>query len=313
MSYHDELRDKAEAAARQGAVVLRRHFKALTGGGESSLEVEAKGRYDYVSKADRESEAAILAEIRRSFPDHAILAEESGRSRGGGDYQWLVDPLDGTTNFLQGLPVFCISVACRRGGEVVAGVVLDPIADQLFRAAEGSGAELNGRPVEASSRDGLEGSFLATGYPWRARAALDQYLGAFREVFLEARSVRRCGAAALDLAYTAAGVYDGFFEFRLSPWDIAAGILLVREAGGRVSDLDGAAGFPQGGNVIAGGARVHAHLLAAVQRHADEAALDRLVPRGAETTTGAAHGDVGPLDEPAWAAVPGAGADEGAP
>ncbi len=176
------------------------------------------------------------------------------------------------------MPVFCISIACRHRDDIVAGVVLDPLRDDLFTAVRGGGATRNGRPLRASDRDGLEGSFLATGYPWRARAAVDEYLAAFREVFLQAKSVRRCGAAALDLAYTAAGIYDGFFEFRLSPWDVAAGILLVEEAGGRVTDLDGGRRWFESGNVLAAGPRVHGPLQAAVARHADEALLDRLVP-----------------------------------
>jgi len=293
MASYDELRDKAESAARTGAEVLLRYFEAHPSMGDDALGVEAKGTYDYVSKADRESEEAILAEIRRHFPDHHVLAEESGRSASGsGDYQWLVDPLDGTTNFLQGLPVFCVSVACRRGDEVVAGAVLDPVTDHLFTAAAGSGARHNGRPMHASDRDRLEGAFLATGYPWRAKGALSQYLGAFHDLFLKVRSIRRCGAAALDLAWTAAGVYDGFFEFRLSPWDIAAGVLLIREAGGRVTDLDGHEGFPEGGNVLAGGSAVQPQLLEVVRRHADEATLDRLVPRNGDS---AADADDEPL------------------
>jgi myo-inositol-1(or 4)-monophosphatase len=290
---YDELRDKAVGAARAGAAVLLGYFEASASMDDGFLGIEDKGKYDYVSKADRESEAAILAEIRRHFPEHHVLAEESGLSAtGSGDYQWLVDPLDGTTNFLQGLPVFCISVACRKGDEVVAGAVLDPVTDQLFTAAAGAGARHNGRPMRASDRDGLEGAFLATGYPWRARAALSQYLGAFHDLFLKARSIRRCGAAALDLAWTAAGVYDGFFEFRLSPWDIAAGVLLVREAGGRITDLDGREGFPEGGNVLAGGARVQPPLLELVRRHADEATLDRLVPRNGDPARTADRGSL---------------------
>lgn len=297
-SFYEELRAKAVAAARVGAEVLLRYFEARDSMSDSSLGVEDKGTYDFVSRADRESEAAILGEIRRHFPEHHVLAEESGRSSfGNGDFQWLVDPLDGTTNFLQGLPVFCISVACRHGDEVVAGVVLDPVTDQLFSAAKGSGAHHNGSPMRASQREGLEGAFLATGYPWRAKAALSHYLGAFHDLFLKARSIRRCGAAALDLAWTAAGVYDGFFEFRLSPWDIAAGVLLVREAGGRVTDLDGREGFPEGGNVVAGGRSLQPHLLELVQRHAREELLDRLVPRESESEP--------PIAEPVASASPG--------
>jgi myo-inositol-1(or 4)-monophosphatase len=233
-----------------------------------------------VTRADRESETAVVGEIQRRHPSHRILAEEGGGAGAGGDseFEWLIDPLDGTTNFLQGLPVWSVSVACRRGDEVVVGVVDDPAGQNLFSAARGGGARWNGKPMAASTHGGLRGAFLATGYPFRAHATLDLYLAIFREVFLDAKAIRRCGSAALDLAYTAAGVYDGFFEFRLSPWDIGAGVLLVREAGGLLSDLDGGERFFAGGNIVAGGPAVQRELLAVVSRYAGEALLDRLSP-----------------------------------
>jgi myo-inositol-1(or 4)-monophosphatase len=267
---HEELLATAVSAARRGAEVLERYFR------DATLEVRRKGQNDFVTRADRESEEVVVAEILRRHPGHRILAEEGGASGAGGDYEWLIDPLDGTTNFLQGLPVYCVSVACRRGGELLAGVVLDPPGGNLFAAAAGAGATWNGQAMRASAHPGLGGSFLATGFPFRAHGALDVYLAVFREVFLEAKAIRRCGAAALDLAYTAAGIYDGFFEFRLSPWDIGAGILLVREAGGRITDLDGGERYFDSGNVVAGGPAVHPELLAAVRRHASEDGLDRL-------------------------------------
>jgi myo-inositol-1(or 4)-monophosphatase len=161
---------------------------------------------------------------------------------------------------------------------LLAGVVLDPLRDDLFSAMAGAGAWRNGVPLKTSAQPGLNGAFLATGYPFRAHGALDEYLAAFRDCFLEARAIRRCGAAALDLAYTAAGIYDGFFEFCLSAWDIAAGILLIREAGGVVTDLDGHEGFPEGGNIVAGTPGVQRELLAIVSRYADEERLRRLAP-----------------------------------
>ena len=270
---HEELLATAIAAAQRGAEVLRRYFR------DASLEVSRKGQNDFVTRADRESEAAVLAEVRRRFPGHRILAEEGGGAGGGdSEYEWLVDPLDGTTNFLQGLPIWCVSVACRRGDQVVAAVVCEPPGGNLFTAALGSGARWNGRPMAVSGHPGLAGSFLATGYPFRAHATLDVYLDVFREVFLAAKAIRRCGSAALDLAYTAAGVYDGFFEFRLSPWDIGAGVLLVREAGGVITDLDGGERFFAGGNVVAGSPAVQRELQAVVARHAGEADLDRASP-----------------------------------
>lgn len=269
-----DLLATAIAAARAGSQVLRGYF------GSADLQVENKAENDFVTRADKESEAAVLGTIRRRFPDHRVLAEEGGGRDIGGhsEYQWLVDPLDGTTNFLQGLPVWCVSVACRRAGQPVVAVIDDPLGGNLFTAQLGAGAQWNGRPMSTSAHPGLRGAFLATGYPFRAHATLDVYLATFRDVFLSAKGIRRCGSAALDLAYTAAGVYDGFFEFRLSPWDIGAGVLLVREAGGLITDTDGGDDYFRGGNVIAGGPAVQRELLAAVARHTSEADLDRLQP-----------------------------------
>jgi len=270
-----DLERAAVAAARTGARILERYFRS------GLLEVGTKGANDFVTQADRESEAALVAKLLEAFPDHRILAEEGTvHESATSDLEWVIDPLDGTTNFLQGLPVWCVSVACRRGDELLAGVVLDPCGGNLFRASRGGGAFWNDRPMRVSSRPSLDGAFLATGYPFRALAALDLYLALFREVFRHARAIRRCGAAALDLAYTAAGVYDGFFEFRLSPWDIAAGALLIEEAGGEVSDLDGGGGSFASGNLLAGGAAVREGLAACARTAAaGESAIDALVAR----------------------------------
>ncbi len=270
---HEELLETALAAAHAGADVIRRYFR------REDLVIDRKGLNDFVTEADRGSETAVLGEIRRRFPGHRILAEEGGGAgEGEGDYQWLIDPLDGTTNFLQGLPVYCVSVACRKGDELLAGVIHDPEGGNVFTATRGGGAFWNGRSMRVSGQEGLDGAFLATGYPFRALPTLDVYLAIFRDVFQHAKAIRRCGSAALDLAYTAAGVYDGFFEFRLSPWDIGAGVLMVREAGGIVTDLDGGNHFFRGGNIVAGGASVQPALQALAARHASEAELDRLNP-----------------------------------
>lgn len=272
---YDEILETAVAAAQAGAEVVKRWFR------DADLEIRRKGKNDFVTRADQESEAAVLAEIRRRHPGHGILAEEgSGNEAQGSDYEWLVDPLDGTTNFLQGLPVYCVSVGCRRGDELVAAAILDPEGGNVFTATLGGGAFWNGRRMAVSDQEGLEGSFLATGYPFRALPTLDVYLAIFRDVFRQSKAIRRCGSAALDLAYTAAGVYDGFFEFRLSPWDIGAGILLIREAGGVVTDLDGGHDYFRSGNILAGGPSVHRELLATVSHHASEAEIDRLNPIG---------------------------------
>lgn len=274
---HQELLQTAVDAARAGAGVLRRYFRS------AALRVDIKGEHDFVTQADRESEAAVVSVLRQRFPEHRIVGEEGGASAGGsGEYQWLIDPLDGTTNFLQGLPIFAVSIACRRGEDLLAAVVHDPIADIWFTATRGGGAFRDGERLRVSDRPGLAGAFLATGFPFRARGALDTYLAGFRDVFLRSRAIRRCGAAAIDLAHTAAGVYDGFFEFRLSPWDVAAGALLIREAGGALCDLDGGDRYLASGNVLAGGPGVLAGLRAAFAVHASEALLERLVPADAE-------------------------------
>ena len=276
------LLEVALEAAEAGAEVLRKQFRS------ASLSVRAKGPNDLVSSADHAAEAAIARVVRGHFPDAVFLGEESGRSGARGDgLEWIVDPLDGTNNFLQGLPIFCTSVACCRRGQPIAGVVQEPLTGTGSSAVRGGGAWRHsgsasggGERLQVTTRPGLDGAFLATGFPFRAHAALDLYLAAFREVFLAARAVRRCGAAALDLAHTAAGFYDGFFEFRLSPWDVAAGVLLIEEAGGRVSDLDGGRDYLASGNVVAGGEAVWRELRRAVSRHADEARLHALDPAG---------------------------------
>ena len=271
---HEDLLAVAVRAARAGGAVLRESF------GASDLGATEKAKNDFVSRADRESEQAVTETILGTLPGHALLGEEGGLV---GDpasrHRWIVDPLDGTTNFLRGVPFFCVSVACREGDEVVVGAVLDPLRDDLFTARRGAGALRNGEPLRVSEQPGLESATLATGFPFKAHPAIDLYLEIFRSVFLEARAVRRCGAAALDLAYTAAGVFDGFFEFRLSPWDLAAGTLLIEEAGGRATDLDGGSEFLEKGSVIAGSPGVQADLQSLVDGLGGETALERLVPR----------------------------------
>ncbi len=271
VSTADLLRVAVEAAT-AGAEVLRHFFR------RQDLDIRTKVGHDRVTEADHGSEKVILEILQRNFPEHRVLAEESGWNSQHGDHVWFVDPLDGTSNFSQGLPTFCISIACCRGSEILAAAVLDPLGENLFTAELGRGAQWNGQPMQISSHGALEGAFLATGYPFRARQALDLYLKVFRDVFLQARGIRRCGSAALDLAYTAAGVYDGFFEFRLSPWDFAAGILLLREAGGTITDLDGGENFFRSGNLIAGPPEVYRQLLSVARQHVDEAALEAVHP-----------------------------------
>ncbi len=269
----EELTRVAADAARLAGDMLRKRFR------DRSLRVETKAKHDFVTEADHDSEALIIEAIQSRFPDHSILSEEVGLvGPRESDYHWIIDPLDGTGNYLKGLPVWSVSIACRRGNRGLAAAVCDPIRDDLFSASRGGGAYLNGEAIRVSKRTELSDAFLATGFPFRARGALDMYLNIFRQVFLEARGIRRCGSAALDLAYTAAGVFDGFFEFRLSAWDIAAGELLIREAGGVLSDLDGGMNYLESGNVVAGPEALQRKLLAAANQFASEGLLDDLAP-----------------------------------
>ena len=231
-------------------------------------EATRKRPRDLVTEADRESERRIVERLAREFPGHAIVAEESGGKSGGGALRWIVDPLDGTTNYVHGFPMFAVSIALYEGETPLVGLVVDPVRGEWFSARAGAGAWLDpGDPAEArrltvaDAADADEGPLLATGFPFRRPAETDRYLRAFRELFLRASDMRRAGSAALDLAYVAAGRVDGFWEMGLSPWDIAAGELLVLEAGGRVSDWRGGPGHRETGWITAGGPETHRFLV----------------------------------------------------
>lgn len=268
----------AATAAQMGGEVLRRYFRG-------PLSVDEKSLNDFVSTADRASEEAIRAFLARETPECAFLGEEGGRS-GGQARCWVVDPLDGTTNFVRGFPHFAVSVALLEGNEVRVGAIYDPMRDELYTAVQGGGAYCNGRKIAVSGRTSLEGSFLTTGFPFRMGRALATYLAVFAEVFPKAAAIRRPGAACLDLAHTACGIFDAFFEFFLSPWDLAAGVLLVREAGGVVTNLDGGIEVLTNGNVVAGTLAVQEELLRMVQKHTSETALAESMRRRAAKPEG---------------------------
>jgi myo-inositol-1(or 4)-monophosphatase len=254
----------AMTAAQLGGEVLRRYFRAL-----SPEQVNEKARNDYVSAADRASEEIIAAFLQRETPEFGLLAEETGAS-GAAGARWVVDPLDGTANFIHSFPHFAVSVALVDGVRVLVGAVYDPMRDEMFSAGRGVGAWCNGRRLSVTGRAGLAGAFLTTGFPFRVHRMLDLYLRVFHDVFLRVAAIRRPGAAALDLAHTAAGIFDGFFEFCLSEWDIAAGALLVREAGGVVTNLDGDRGIFENGNVVAAAPGVHRELLDVIRSYCRE-------------------------------------------
>ncbi len=237
-------------AARAAGQIILRYMNRL-----DSLAIVEKQRLDFASEVDRAAEAEIIRELRRAFPAHAILAEESG-AQGKSRHVWVIDPLDGTHNYLRGFPHFSVSIAMLENGEPMHGVIYDPLRDELFTASRGDGAYLNDRRIRVSSRNELSGALLATGFPFRQRAHLDAQLGMTRALLQQAEDIRRTGSAALDLAYVANGRIDGYFEIGLKPWDLAAGCLLVREAGGRYCDFVGRDGIPESGNLIAGGIKV---------------------------------------------------------
>jgi myo-inositol-1(or 4)-monophosphatase len=245
----------AVRAARRAGELMIRQLNQL-----EALDIAEKGRNEFVTQVDHLCEEAIVEIILEHYPEHSILAEERG-AQGDHEYQWIIDPLDGTTNYIHGFPVFAVSIAVARNGELQHGVVYDPMRQEIFTASRGAGAQLDGRRIRVSKRQHLKHALLATGFPYRmAEKHMDGYLGMLRAVMLESAGVRRPGAAALDLCYVAAGRVDGFWELGLSKWDIAAGALIIREAGGRISDFQGSDRYLDSGHVIAGNPKVYAAL-----------------------------------------------------
>lgn len=249
-------RATAVEAAHAAGKVLMRSLGRLRAG-----QVARKGASDYVTAMDRASERLIVGHVRRRFPRHAIVAEESGRRRTSSAYEWFIDPIDGTTNYIHQFPAFCISIGLACDGRLVMGVVYDPWRQELFHGVRGGGAWLGRRRIHVASRRRLRDGLVATGFPVRIRARLDTYLRSFRAVFLHSSGIRRAGSAALDLAYTACGRVDGFWEMGLSSWDIAGGAFLVSEAGGRVSDFAGGDSYLRHGSVLVANPAIHAQLV----------------------------------------------------
>jgi myo-inositol-1(or 4)-monophosphatase len=250
-----ELRDAAMELARAAGAVL------LEGYGRAHVP-ERKGRIDLVTEYDRRSERLVIDGIRQRYPGHAILAEESGAHAGGaedaaGKVRWVVDPLDGTTNFTHNYPFFCVSIGAESGGRLAAGAVYDPVRDEMFAAAAGHGATLNGRAIRVSDIARVDDALLVTGFPYDVREHPDRSLPLFGTFLVRAQAIRRDGSAALNLCYLACGRFDGFWELSLSPWDMAAGVLLVREAGGRVTGYDGREFQLDGREILASNTTIH--------------------------------------------------------
>lgn len=299
---HPLLNIAIRAAREAGKVIVRDIDRVDT------LDVSVKGRNDFVSEVDRRAEHAIIATIRRSYPDHAVLGEESGAD-GESDHVWVIDPLDGTTNYLHGFPVFCVSIAIKYRGKIEHGVVYDPLRNELFTASRGRGAQLNDRRIRVSRRPGLEGALLGTGFPYRDLNQLDEYLAVFRELITHTAGIRRAGSAALDLAYVAAGRMDGFWEYGLKEWDIAAGTLLIQEAGGTVTDFQGGETYLATGDIVGGGLRVHGAILEVVRRLARPSGVDGAGAESVLSESGSASPATG--DNPDLEGSP--GSDGGSP
>ncbi len=246
------LLNVAVMAARRAGAVLGRNFNK-----RDKLTVEKKGHNDFVSSADLAAERAIIEVIHKHYPDHAIHAEESG-IHGESDHVWIIDPLDGTTNYLHGFPVFAVSIGLQINGRLEHAVVYDPMREELFTASKGEGAQLDGRKIRVSGNKDLDRSLIGTGFPFRqVDAELDSYFAMLGKLVKNTSGVRRPGAAALDLCYVACGRLDAFFETGLQPWDLAAGTLIIREAGGIVSALDGGENHMKTGHVLAGTPRIY--------------------------------------------------------
>lgn len=245
----------AVQAARNASKVILRSL-----GKRDSLKIIEKQRMDFTTEVDRMAEAEIIKELRHAYPDHSILAEESGEI-GNSRFQWVIDPLDGTSNFLRGIPFFSISIALVEAGVPIAGVIYNPMSEELYTAHKGSGAFLNDKRIRVAGRQSVEGCLIGTGFSPRQRSRLPAQLRMVKQLLSHAEDLRRSGSAALDLAYVASGRLDGFFEFGLKPWDMAAGVLMVREAGGLCLDFDGNEKFMESGNLIAGNLKVATQMI----------------------------------------------------
>lgn len=257
---HPMLNTAVKAARRAGNIINRASRNL------DIVAVREKAANDYVSEVDREAEKAIIDTLLTAYPGHAILAEESGAA-GSSEYQWIIDPLDGTTNFLHGFPQYAVSIALAHKGVTTQAVIYDPAHNDLYTATRGRGAFLNETRMRVSKRGRLKSSLVGTGFPFRVFDHVDAYLAMMREVMQQSAGLRRAGSAALDLAFVASGRLDAFWELGLAPWDMAAGTLLITEAGGLVGDLQGNDGYMEHGNIVAGSPKVFAELLQVIEPH----------------------------------------------
>ncbi|MCP4412897.1 MAG: inositol monophosphatase [Gammaproteobacteria bacterium] len=252
----------AVSAVRQASRIILHSMDHM-----DKVKTTSKGHNDFVTDVDRKAEQVIIDTIHAAYPDHSILAEESGEQLGKDEITWIIDPLDGTTNFLYEFPHFAISIAIAEKGRIQHGVIYDPVRDELFTASRGRGASLNDKRLRVVDQKVLENCLLGTGFPFRSPEMIDPYMNIFKDFMIQCRDIRRAGSAALDLAYLAAGRIDGFWEFGLSKWDIAAGTLLIQEAGGIVDDMEGKQQFLENGNIIAAPPKIFKAMAQTIHPH----------------------------------------------
>ena len=253
--------DIAKEAAFAAGKILKENYGRL-----AASAVRQKAANDFISFVDEQSEETIISIIKEAYPDHSFLAEESGLQEYDKSYQWIIDPLDGTTNYIHQIPVFAVSIGLKYQDELILGVIYNPVSDEMFWAEKGQGAFLNDNPIQVTDKGDMSQCLIATGFPFKAKHLLPSYLQTFAGIFKACRGSRRLGAAAIDLAYVAAGRFDGFWEIGLSPWDVAAGTVIVREAGGKVSDFWDKPYFLHNNYIIASNGRIHKNLLEEVQK-----------------------------------------------
>lgn len=262
---HPMLTNAVKAARRAGNIITRASNDI------GSLKIQTKTYNDFVTEVDKAAEQAIIETLKDLYPSHGFLGEESGESNSESEHIWIIDPLDGTTNFLHGLPQYCISIALQERGVLTQGLVYDPNRNDLFTATKGRGAFLNDKRIRVSQRTKLQQAMVGTGFPFRDFTHLDTYMSMLSDMIKKTSGIRRPGSAALDLAYVAAGWYDGFWEIGLSAWDIAAGGLLVQEAGGIVADFEGNESWLQTGNILAANPKIFAQMLQTLTPHLTDA------------------------------------------
>jgi myo-inositol-1(or 4)-monophosphatase len=253
--------NQVERYLKEASLAAVKAGKYLLEGLNRKKQIDFKGEVDLVTSYDRQSEEIIYAELSRNFPDHSFLAEEAISQDNESEYCWIVDPLDGTTNFAHSLPIFCVSIALVFKKEIIVGVVYDPARDEMFTVSKGNGACLNNRPIRISDTRELDKSLLATGFPYDVRVSPDNNLNHFSRFAIRAQAIRRCGSAALDLCYVACGRFDGFWEMKLKPWDLAAGALMVKEAGGRTTDFYGQDFEITSPDIVASNGLIHQSML----------------------------------------------------